>query len=436
MEANWAMFGLLAALTGVGVYIGHAWFKRWFNPLSLYSAIWGFNLCNYELNLIQYYPISGGAWIYIVLAWVSLYLGSATVLLMSPSRTPSVAPVLAVDLDWVKKAVFALSAVGSLGLLSQIRAVTHEFGNPFVALIANAGDIYGIRTSESFGLSYVGAFLFIACGLAGVYAARIGKVTSVTLVPISLTALQLVTVMGRGGLAIALTLFLVSYLHTPKAAQVRYRKGRIIGIGLLVTLFAGVFVFVSSVRNLEVDFPGTTPAMEKISEYIPFFASVYSNFSTNPVAFSQYLASSEDQKTGFWGMYTFAPVFRLLSKFGFMTAVPAHEENYYTPVPVNTGTYLKNLHSDFGLSGIIFFPYLLGATTTLLVLRASEMPRLLEIVVLGNLYVLVLLSFVFDFMLLGDWYISTVGGVLVSLAIEARRSNRSRCVALQLHGTE
>lgn len=421
MEANWSMIAVVAFATSMGVYMGRLWFKRWFNPLSIYSAIWGFCLCNYALGLIQYYPISLKAWVYIVIAWVSLYLGAATVLLQGPARKQSVYPTLAIDLNCMKKAIFALSVIGSLGLLSQLVAISREFGNPVVALIVNASDIYGARTSnELSALSYVGAFSFAACSLAGVYTAKAGKLTAVAVIPAILVAMQLVAVMGRTGLGMAAVLFLASYVHSPRTRGFRVSKWqRIVAVALVVILLAGFFL-VSSVRKLDVDFPGITPSMERISEWVPFFPSLYSNFSATPVAFSMYLSNPEDKNAGFWGMYTFAPIFRFLSRLGFQKSVPPYEENYYTPVPVNTSTYLKNVHSDFGFAGILIFPYLLGAVTTLLIVRTSTRPRVTELVTLSNLYVLAVFAFSFNFMLLGDWYIGLAASILAAFAVDVQ----------------
>src|SRR6266436_3613527 len=111
MEANWADIILLAFLTSIAMYIGRLWFKRWFNPLSVYSALWGFCLCNYEMGLIQYYPVSTRAWMYIALAWVSLYLGAATVLLAIPRLRKPAPARLSVDLKRLEKGILILSVI-------------------------------------------------------------------------------------------------------------------------------------------------------------------------------------------------------------------------------------------------------------------------------------------------------------------------------------
>src|SRR5260370_38210465 len=109
--------------------------------------MWGFCLCNYELQLIQLYPINATAWIYIVVAWVSLYFGAATMLLLSPPGRRVVGPAVVVDLGLLKKMIMWSSVIGALGLVSQLIAVAREFGNPFVAVIVDAGEAYGGRSS-------------------------------------------------------------------------------------------------------------------------------------------------------------------------------------------------------------------------------------------------------------------------------------------------
>jgi oligosaccharide repeat unit polymerase len=422
VDSNWTMVMLMAALTGTGVYVGRLCFERWFNPLSAYSAIWGFCLFNYELKLIQYYPIRMWAWVYIATAWAALYLGAFVVLLLS-SRFGRPANVqLQVDLVRLKKAIVVLSIVGAAGTAGQMFVVIRNFGGGIDSLLLNANEIYVARISNQVtGLPYAGAFSLAACVFAGVCVSKCGRFTLTTLIPIVLVALQLLFLMGRGALGLAAVLFLASALHTPRDRRANPpRWQRIVGVVLVAILLGAVFGLVSSVRGLGVDYPGVTPALEEISDYVPVAPSIYSNFSGTPVAFSMYLYTPDESKHGFWGMYTFAPIFRLLSKFGMPTSVPSYEEDYWTPFPMNGSTYLKNLHSDFGPLGIIVFPFLLGVITTFLTQRIRAGPRLLDIVVLTNIYVILVFSFGMNFMLSGDWYICMVVSVVTALIVGRR----------------
>jgi len=417
VEANWSAITALTVFTGVAISIARLWFRRWINPLSAYSALWGLCLINYELRLIQYYPISITAWSYICIAWISLYLGAGLMLLIGPQISVTPRFPLNVDLNKLKTAVLILSVIGSVGVIGQVISVSQTFG--ITAVLAAPGDIYRARIgNEMSGVPYAGAFSFAACTLAAIHVAKIGKFTSFTVIPIVLVTLQLLFMMGRTGLGIAAVLFIVPLFYVGRdAGAIMPRWQRISGSAILTVMLCGVFVLVSAIRGLQVDFPGVTPTMERISEYVPFAPSLYSNFSATPVAFSQYLDSPEADRTGYWGMYTFAPLFRGASKLGFATDVPAYEENYWTPVPMNTSTYLKNVYSDFGPVGMCVFPLVLGALITYLIQSMGNEPRLLAIVMLANIYVLIVFSFAFDFMLLGDWYIGIMAGVLAALIV-------------------
>jgi len=178
----------------------------------------------------------------------------------------------------------------------------------------------------------------------------------------------------------------------------------------------GGFFAVSLTRSLQVDFPGRTDAIDTISEYFPIFPSLYSNFSAPPVALSTYLASPEKQ--GPWGAYTLAPILRFISKFGFPVYVQPYEENYYTPVPTNNNTYLKNIHSDFGLTGIVLFPFFLGIASVVLSLKAhgNLVPKLL----FANLCVYVAFSVLYSVTVLGDWFIGLIVGIIAGAVIDRR----------------
>jgi oligosaccharide repeat unit polymerase len=424
MEANWPALILLLFVTGIAVYIGRLWFKRWFNPLSLYSAIWGFCLCNYELRLIQYEPISRLAWCYIAIAWVFLYLGAATAISVTDSGSTDNRSIrISADLEKVRKGILVLVLVSIIALVDQLRAIQKEFGNPLVAIFVNSNDIYASRISNEISwLPYAGSCVYAACALAGLYTARIGKVTLVAISAIVVAAIQNTSGMGRTGLGIAAIFFMVPYVYAPQRKVLFLRRWkRNLAVALAAVILLAGFVTVSSIRGLQVDFPGNTPELDVISSYVPIFPSLYSNFSATPVAFSLYLSAPEENHVGTWGMYTFAPILRLLSRLGFPTKVPAYEENYYTPVPMNTDTYLKNIHSDFGPTGILLFPFTLGALSTFLVRRMTSKPTLTGLMVLSSLYVIIGFSFAFNLMLLGDWYIATFSAVLVSFFVRDRR---------------
>ena len=220
-------------------------------------------------------------------------------------------------------------------------------------------------------------------------------------------------------------LFLVSFLYTPRPTRFSVKRWQQLGAAsLALAILVGGFAFVSSTRGLGVDFPGITPAMEKITEFIPVFPSIYSNFSAPPVALSMYLTSSNETRGGHWGQFAFWPVFRLMARLGLARDEPRFEEDYYTPVPTNTATYVKNLDSDFGLTGVVCFPLLLGAVMTALIKRVESRFGFLYLLVLSNLYLIIVFSFVVNFMAQGSWYISMVGGMMAGIILDRPLNKR------------
>src|SRR5258708_22893929 len=110
----------------------------------------------------------------------------------------------------------------------------------------------------------------------------------------------------------------------------------------------------------------------------------------------------------------------MLDRWGFQLNIDYLEENYDTPVPMNTATYLKNVHSDFGFAGILLFPYALGALTTFLTFRLGRKPTLPDLMLLSNLFLLVLASPAVNLTVLGDWYISLVVSCIAGLLVQRR----------------
>jgi len=97
---------------------------------------------------------------------------------------------------------------------------------------------------------------------------------------------------------------------------------------------------------------------------------------------------------------------------------------------MNTATYLKNVHSDFGASGIFLFPFLMGAVAALLALQARETFSLTPVVLLAHLYVVIVFSFVTNFMQLGYWFISALASTCAAVMIERREKRHASIIKL------
>jgi len=92
-----------------------------------------------------------------------------------------------------------------------------------------------------------------------------------------------------------------------------------------------------------------------------------------------------------------------VAKFGLTKRPKDHDKGYFIPVWINTGTYLREIYSDFGLVGIFIVPFLLGLFTTYFWFRFMDTGKLLYLVILSHLYIIIGFSFVIFAVRLATW---------------------------------
>jgi oligosaccharide repeat unit polymerase len=82
-----------------------------------------------------------------------------------------------------------------------------------------------------------------------------------------------------------------------------------------------------------------------------------------------------------WGIRTFFPVARLLYAMDILERRPEEAilQFYFVPIPFNTYTYLFALYEDFGVLGVVCFPFLLGYFETHLYLSMRARPTIFSV---------------------------------------------------------
>src|SRR5215469_1864624 len=84
--------------------------KNWLNHLTLYTLVWTTSLFAYELHWIRYNSITDETWLYIIVAWISIYLGS----ILAMARPMVSAPRETVNSLARLKAAIVLLSIGGL----------------------------------------------------------------------------------------------------------------------------------------------------------------------------------------------------------------------------------------------------------------------------------------------------------------------------------
>ncbi len=410
-----------------GVLLGRVLMKRWYNHLTIYSFLWTLCLTFTTFRLILYYNISSEAWFFIILSWFMLNVGSFAVIFAHRATQRSVESSdvdrkpkfsFSLDLKFLSRSIVILSIISLFAIIIQLLLVVSIFGS-FGTALMHASLLYGIRAGgELGGIPYLTSFPLAASCLAGIYTALRKKLTLLAVVPAILAGFHGIIVMGRTNLLIAGALFLTALFYTPHKRFMNRKV--VISIVLVVVLVLGAFTFISSSRGFFEQFKYESREMASVRSVIVFMPSVYFYISAPPVAFSEYLLLGEENF--FPGTYTFKPVFNILSKIGFVDRPMDYNPFIGTPESINAGTYLREIHADFGPLGIMIFPFLLGIVLAALYFRVTQHPTTIWIVLFAHFFVIIWSSWDINVMKLGQWVVS----ILVSLFVAWRLDSMAK----------
>lgn len=423
---------LLICLGIAGVIAGRLLFDRWFNHVSLYSFIWGTGLAFFEMRLIDYKSITAEVWMVIAYAWMAFVIGAATLRLAKTSvavQTETRATVLparnmALEHKLLVSFILILSAIAMLAVLRRWSTLINMFGG-IGGVLVNGITIYRMRVSgETAGtIPYLPSLALTAVCLAGMYSGRVGKIKLLVLIPLFIIIIDDISHAGRAKMLIGGILFFTSYsltrFVTAKEAPLPISKVRgVLTLGIVVALLFVAAEFVRSYRGAYERFYGASKELSKLERNAFVTPSIYLYLSSQPGVFNAYWKAGGEHY--FPGANTFAPLFRILARLNLSDSVPHFQKFYSIPVQTNTGTYLRELHADFGIAGILVVPYVLGFLCTMLWFRVKNQPTLAAIALLTHLYVIVAFSYLYQVTRVGEWFVSLIASLLVSYFINLR----------------
>ena len=420
----------LAGLGAIGVIAGRLLFNRWFNHLSLYSLVWGVGLAFFELQLLNYNPIIAEVWLLILYAWIAFAAGSAIPLLAraavgaSEAPAPSLLPAPSTQQEqrWLLFSIVILSGIALFAVLKHWLVLMEKFGS-FSSVLLSGYQVYRSRIENQVPgvIPYLDSFALAALFFAGLYCGRLGRLKLWVLLPMLIVVAEDVAQAGRGKMLVAVILFFSAYFLARLAFEQKKpafgtggaKLKRILTLGLFIAVFFVAAEFIRAYRGSNENFYGISKRLSKFSDYPFLTPSVYLYLSSHPGVFNAYWKAGGEEAP-FPGSYTFAPIFRILAKAGLADDVPVFQKFYNIPIYVNTGTYLRELHADFGLAGILIAPFVFGWLCTLLWLRVRRRFGLIAFTWLAHLYLIVILAFLFLGTRLGHWAVSLVVSLAVS----------------------
>lgn len=418
----------------LSIFLGKYYFRKYINPIFIYSVIWYGLLTFFHLKLINYDNLSIDAWIIIIFSYVSFILG--ILVYFTAIR------IFNVELNWTEESsrtlpnlfkfdgkilkylIIFFSILGLIGAIQHWSILINKYGSivevflhlGLIRQLTVRGEIVGI-------LPYISGFSFVAIFFAGIYSAWKGKITLVSFLPLIAIILKDTAAAGRVGILIAFIEFGLSYIFTSyyinNFVQTNFKKNNIriyfsITIALLI-FFTSIFM-IKGLRGGSEEVYGASRGMSSFSNNLFITPTLYLYFSGHVGVLSKYL--EKNTETARFGENSFRFVYNVLNKFGFTDNAEMYQRGYYIPIWHNTGTFLRELHADFGIGGTLLFLFLLGIIISFVWFNFYRTGNFIYLVYLVYLSLIIAMSFLMMITRITTWTIGLITILSVISIIE------------------
>jgi oligosaccharide repeat unit polymerase len=278
------------------------------------------------------------------------------------------------------------------------------------------GEIQGI-------LPYIFIISFVGVFFSGIYTAYKNKITLVALLPLIAVLLKEVANISRAGMLFGFFLFFISFLLTRHLLLKTQYRSRLMNktslaiagfVVVILVLFSAVTV--KTFRNPVDKFQASSRELNKLEGSAVVSPSIYLYSCSHIGVLNEYL--EDEKELTHFGENTFLPIYNFIAKFNFVEHPSFFQRGYFIPVWTNTGTYLREIHADFGNLGVLIIPYLLGLITSFFWFRLYESGKLINLLILTYLYLIIAFSFVVMVTRLSSWFISFVILLIVLPAVQ------------------
>lgn len=414
------IFIIVAAIAFCGIVLGKYLLGKWINHLSLYCLIWGVLILLYEWKLLPFVDIVPIAWFYILSAFICFLMGILTIistreLFSLPNKITDSQIDVELFSDGGKIMKLGIIIFGTLGLFAGVQhwlVLLDEFGS-LTSIALNASKIYRMNNEgEIVGIiPYISAFSYTAVFLAAIYTAYRGKFTLITFYPFLGVIIKELASMGRAGVLFAIMEFVLAFilyrnlLKSDEKKQYKFsKKNAAIAISILIIFFISSITLVKVTRGSFETYRGASKELRNLEDNLLFSPSVYLYLSSHLGVLNQYLVS--DKEIAEFGENTFLTYYGFLAKFNLVDKPEGFQRGYYIPMWTNTGTYIRELHADFGIAGPFIGPFLLGIIITWLWFKFYSSQSMYVFTFLVYFYLIIGFSFLVMVTRLPYWSIS------------------------------
>jgi oligosaccharide repeat unit polymerase len=329
----------------------------------------------------------------------------------------------------VKTALWTLNVLSFAAAVHDLYLVSNLFGGLAKAFVLG-NLLYSYRVSEGLpgSIPYVSSLVFTAALLAGNYTKRLGRLTLAAMLPAVIIFMIDFANMGRVDILIVAILFASAYFLTEKRPTEKLQKSghrfkKIAMVVILIAIVVGGADFIRSTRGAKEGLRGSSGALKKLNTASVITPSVYLYLSSDYAVLNQYF--HYDWENTPFGGNSFLPLYRILEKLGLDVHASTFQKYYRTPVWTNTGTYLRELHGDFGIAGIIVGPYLLGLLASMYWFRVKLHGRYVDLAIAGFLFGIIGMSFFVMPTRISPFFFFFGVSIIVGYSLD-RKSRRSK----------
>jgi len=422
------VFIILTSVLIISLFLSRILFKRWFNPLAIYTIIWFVLLFLYELKLLRYYDLNSYTWFIIILSFLSFLIGiffyfSIRSFLPDNSfENTSVNlfdnPIFAKNGKILFIAIIVTALIGLTGALQHWNLLLKKFGS-LENIFIYANIVYRMRVEGVLqGIAYLPTFSFVSIFLAGLYSAYKNKISLITLLPLSAIILKDLANVGRVFMLFGLIEFLCVFLmvrYVMKAKEtkgyLKSKKSNVINFIIIIGIIILSASFVRSIKGQIESYKTATSSLKNLNVAEVITPSIYLYFSSDIGVLKKYLEHNSEFAR--WGENTFMPLYSILAKFKVIREPRTYQKAYYIPMWSNTGTYLRELHADFGIAGIILGPFLLGFLSTFFFFKFLHEKKIEYLIIETYLYIIIFFTFLMIITRTGNWLISLILTIII-----------------------
>lgn len=419
-------------ITLFSLYFSFRYYKSFFNPVVIYVIPWSIICFFYELKLIRFVPISTEAWLVILFGYLSFIAGLVlTNVVLGYSHK-----VNTITFFDDKNGKIIYNVILITGILSIIisllnwKYLINKFGS-ITNIFLQANRIYQMRVDGELpeAVPYVYLVSYVGVYFSGIYTALTKRVNIIVILPFLGVILKDIANFGRVGILLAVLLFIFTFFLSNKwftgSKYFNLKENKKIITVFIIVLVLSIFgaSLIKSTRGAFEHFKGTNVKLANLSKNFLISPSVYFYFSSHIGVLSKYLENPIPNTS--FGSNTFLPIYNFLSKFELVEKKSVYQKGYFIPQWSNTGTYLRELHEDFGYVGIFLVPFIIGFLISYLSYRFENNPNLYNLLLLVYLYLIVAFTWLMMITRLAHWLLGLLFN-LAAIGILKKLSSRQR----------